>query len=534
MAIHSVAMRLCLSAAISLLVTSLSLAQDEPYCATDEEGKLAAEDQRTVVIAGDDKAIFKVPGVDFSFSKAIETILKSKNLRSDKDAQVAAVQTLIDSFNDAEGVQVDGRKIAIPIRREKDMRVEDLLDESSPDGMHPIGLFNRFDQMPAGGIHCGEHRIVYAQGDTDKDRSGSPRFLLIFEAAVTNPNLAQGVEGCRPIADLWQSLKTPGLSQEVIAKKLEAFYFTGIPGANSSAAIKPVLHIDHFGNPFGQIRSNHFRQLPWQLREWHFDPITGAFVSRPVGTNPEPKFYSPPGTDLPEPDTALRKEFQELFASNLVKQLTDAGGTVQTDRELVNHVTMASEQLARFNDFVSNSHKPPSSAREDNPTAVATNQGAFIEAIRAELTRLGRADVEVTHVLNRAGTNSCGGCHQFSADKEIGFRPDGQPVKWPKSAGFVHIRENSTLSPLLTSFFLPDRCEQFNKVFFRERVAEVTPQPTAPVNPTETLSQFTEQFKSMNHQALRASRELRDRVITLERANERGQLNAAGRRMQAD
>src|ERR1041384_3842288 len=59
----------------------------------------------------------------------------------------------------------------------------------------PIGLFNRFDQAPENGAHCGEYRIVYAKqsGVT----STSDRNLLIFEAVLPNPHPTQGIRGCQ-------------------------------------------------------------------------------------------------------------------------------------------------------------------------------------------------------------------------------------------------------------------------------------------------------------------------------------------------
>ena len=64
--------------------------------------------------------------------------------------------------------------------------------------------------------------------------------------------------------------------------------------------------------------------------------------------------------------------------------------------------------------------------------------------------------------MNRAGTMTCGGCHDFSAGKEL-----GNGATWPgKSFSFVHIDENGQLSPLLKDFFIPRRvqiAQQFKK-----------------------------------------------------------------------
>jgi hypothetical protein len=79
-------------------------------------------------------------------------------------------------------------------------------------------------------------------------------------------------------------------------------------------------------------------------------------------------------------------------------------------------------------------------------------------AIHAELTRLGREHVSTLDVVERALTQSCGGCHQFA--RNAGLSDDGAsaPV-WPdtRPGGFVHIDENSFLSPALWCTFLPFR-----------------------------------------------------------------------------
>jgi hypothetical protein len=38
---------------------------------------------------------------------------------------------------------------------------------------------------------------------------------------------------------------------------------------------------------------------------------------------------------------------------------------------------------------------------------------------------------------------------------------------WPESIDFVHINEKSELSKLLKDFFLADRCEKMNEIFFK-------------------------------------------------------------------
>lgn len=501
-----------------------------------------SEWRRSVVIAGPDKTVFTAPGADFSFSRAIGTILKSANLDDGPAARVKAVKSLIDTFKSDKATHpVDGHIVSVPVRDEKGMLAEDLLDPSKPNGMHPIGLFNRFDQAPGDAAYCGEHRIVFAQGDTSTNRTGTfNRFFLIFEAAVQNPRPDLGKEGCRPIAALWQSLKQPGLSPAALSTKLADFYFKGIPdSADATRSIQPVLHVTHFGNPFGQVRGNIFKQLPWQLREWHVEPTTGLFVMKPIGTNPEPILYTPPETALPADKEALRKDFQQMFLEDLLPSLTSAEGNIKEERDLINHIPMASARLPRFNDFVSNAHKN-NAGRADDPREIATANGAFVAAINTALDQAGQTHIRAAHVLNRAGANSCGGCHQFSEKNGgvIGFATGAggalTEIKWPASADFVHIREDSEISPLLTSFFLPDRCEQFNAVFFPAVVAQLPSQPQPAEGPATTLLRFNQQLRGMTPEAQEASRALRGQFITRERESDRAQRNLSGRIRQAD
>ena len=81
------------------------------------------------------------------------------------------------------------------------------------------------------------------------------------------------------------------------------------------------------------------------------------------------------------------------------------------------------------------------------------------------------------HVLARAGTISCGGCHQFSATREI-----APGVPWPALAtgGFVHVRENGELSPALLNHLLPARHDILMKDF---PIVVAAPAPVPPPPP---------------------------------------------------
>jgi hypothetical protein len=421
--------------------------------------------QRSVVIAHPDQDIFERE--DFSFKHTIQAILKSGGLNDDDAAQVEAVKSLIQTFEkEREKHPIGGRFVEFKKRAERDLIAKRMLDKESPEAMIPIGLFNRLDQAPLGWGYCGEHRIVYAKKTQESHGvNGSPgRFFLIFEAAVPNPRPEFGKEGCRPIAEMWQSLKTK-TDRDDIAKSLLDFYYSGISNANGS--IRQVLHIDHFGDLFGQVRGNFFMEDPWQLREWHIDPLTGSFRMHVLGTNPQPGLYGSPNPLLPP---MMVKGFQDNFVESVLPQLLEADSKLigVSDIEdqkalLIKNIGILGSTVAPWDDFVSNSQKPYGEPHD--PEQVA--EGAFKDKIKEAIEKANGPNVSPDQILVRAGAMSCGGCHHFSSRREIGRNSASGKIMWPESIDFVHINEKSELSKLLKDFFLADRCEKMNEIFFK-------------------------------------------------------------------
>ena len=170
----------------------------------------------------------------FSFRRTIAAILDSvppqvSSGPSNAAAQEAFVKTMINSFQMPTGQALNAQAgILMPLddRTEAaELDAADLLDDTSPTGMKPLALFNRFDLAPDNWSHCGEHRIVYGRG---RPNPASPldRFLMIFEAMVPNPGT--GPEGCRRVAEFWAGLTD--LDDVDQAKKLSAFYYEGKTG----------------------------------------------------------------------------------------------------------------------------------------------------------------------------------------------------------------------------------------------------------------------------------------------------------------
>ena len=372
------------------------------------------------------------------------------------------LQTMLDSFKVPTFVQpVSGRTLPIDVRvQEPLLSATDLLNPSSPIGMVPLGLFNRFDLAPADASNCGEYRIVYAK----KSTSPTNRFLVIFEAKLPNPTPG-AIAGCKPVVDFWANLPTDPVQR---VTKLESFYYQGLPGFG------PVVTHANYGIPFGQVRSNLFVSeptfQPWLLREHRTDLAGGVPVFRidTVKENPLAEFYRAgalPGNTTAADRAAFRTHVLGQPVCNLVRPELKIPGA--TPAQIVNGIGAGFDPA--FNEFQS-----VSLGDSDNPAS--NPDPAFVADLTTKLGALGTSTVNATQLLNRAGAMTCGGCHQFSATKDI-----GSGTQWPASAGFVHIAENGGLSPALNNFFLPERARILSR-FVCDPTLE--PQPQASCAPS--------------------------------------------------
>jgi hypothetical protein len=304
------------------------------------------------------------------------------------------------------------------------------------DSYAAVGLYNRFDLAPVDGSNCGEYRIVLAK----LPFTPGNRNFINFEAVLPNPQPGLGLEGCRPVASFWSGLSTEADAM-ARAAKLEAFYFTGLPG------FAPVVHVNHFGNNpsgLGQVRTNQFLQSgpnapppPWMLRE--FKLVNGTFVPATVKTNPFGGLFNPTSQD------ARASAFQSHFVSQVA--------------------ALAINDLNRFNHSVPdtfNAGQSDSQTRggaDDYLAQFGPGPSPFHQAIGQELARLG-STLTPHDVVARAQALSCGGCHQRNSG-----RPVGGGLTWPASANFVHSTElddpadpgRFNLSPALVNQFLPQR-----------------------------------------------------------------------------
>ncbi len=383
--------------------------------------------------------------IPFSLRKTMDQVVATAGGASTTAALM--LENMIDSFADDSFLHpVSGKSIPVTSRPlESAINAEDLLDPDTPDGMIPVGLFNRFDLAPADGSNCGEYRIVYAK----KSSGGLDRMTMIFEAKVRNPNPDQGLAGCAPITDFWAERSNDTDSTQTVTA-LEKFYYEGLPG------IEPVVRAENYGLPLGQLRVNLFKtpnpsQVKWVLREFlvNFNQNGQAiFKPEPIDDSPIAALFGD-ATELPDGfDVADQAEFRDSFLGQSLCNLVnpDRINDSVTPEDIINGISAAYDP--KFNDFESISQDPT-----DEPAANTDEQLRGLVQTRLDsMNEL--SGVSSEQLMNRAGTMTCGGCHQFSANKDL-----GNGAVWPDSLGFVHIDEGGNLSPLLTDVFLPKRIQ---------------------------------------------------------------------------
>jgi hypothetical protein len=331
-----------------------------------------------------------------------------------------------------------------------------------------IGLFNRFDQAPENGAHCGEYRIVYAK--QSGIASTSDRNLVIFEAVLPNPHPQQGLKGCQQIVDTWADLSDVS-SLSARADVLEDFYFDG------QGSVVPVISVDNFGsNPLGagQIRTNQFSNTStgWSLREFKLSrtcsgPSCTALRFTPV-TNKNNAFGPLFAASSPLPSAGA-------FAAFFPSQVTD----------------LAASSVPRLDIGISDTFNTAQSQASGTtalemryPDHFGTGPSTLRSALQSQLTTLG-STLTPDDIVVRAQALSCAGCHRLSNNVAL-----GGGLTWPASLGFTHVTERETelvsgearfrLSDALVSFFLPAR-KQIIEDFLNDR-----PRPSK--GPTHPLS----------------------------------------------
>lgn len=342
---------------------------------------------------------------------------------------------------------VNGFPIECP-RQEGVLAATNPFQPSSPDSYVPLALVNRFDLAKSNGSDCGEYRVIFGKKSGQTVLPGTDRNLIIFEGVMPNPAPSAGLSGCAPIARFWASLSTDP-SALARASRLQQFYFSGLTETCSGTQLPPALSYDHFaGSGHGQIRTNQFMNgrdyfglgalgQPWELREFSLvrscsaGTCSLAVRQDSVKNNPYgPLFAQTTGT------TSLTA-MQQDFVDNQVAPLISSN---------VNLIGMATPEPY-------NSGESKAQTSENDYQQQGAANTVLQGAIQSRLTALG-SSLTPTQLLDRATTQSCGGCHQLSNRKAI-----GGGLMWPASNGFTHVDEQGALSNALTRQFLPHRSE---------------------------------------------------------------------------
>ncbi|ALQ51548.1 hypothetical protein [Nitrosomonas ureae] len=431
-----------------------------------EENKGPTYPKPDTKLITDKSVVFNDPAklaTPFSFSKTMDQIVATAG--GIPTNSVSMLQSIIDSFAQTAFVHpVSGKTIAVKARPgESSILPKDLLNPDSPDGMIPVGLFNRFDLAPADGSNCGEYRIVY----TKKSSGPTDRLTMIFEARIPNPDPGKGLAGCAAITDFWVQRSSDTDATQTVAE-LEKFYYQGIPG------VAPVIKAENYGMPLGQLRVNLFKtpdpqEILWSLREFlvNFDQSGQAiFKPEPVDDSPM-AFLFRAAAELPDGfDETDQHDFRNSFLGQPLCNLVnpDRINNTASAKDIINGISAGFD--TRFNDFESISQDD-----EDNPADRI--DPLLLDQVQSRLAELkDLTGISSVQLMNRAGTMTCGGCHQFSAGKDL-----GSGAVWPNSLRFVHVDETGKLSPLLTDVFIPKRvqiAQQFkeNRAPFQQKAAE--------------------------------------------------------------
>lgn len=349
----------------------------------------------------------------------------------------------------------------------------DVQVQARMDAYRPLSLVNRMDLAHEGWRNCGEFRIIYG-----KPESSIQRNLVIFEAVLPNPKPGCR-EGCLQVAEFWKSLSTIS-DPAVRAKRLSEFYYNGLPG------FRPVVHVDHYSikgtssgyssSGGGQIRTNQFLAFPWMLKEFKTvidcgsRPCKFDLVPVAVKVNPYGELWNEDIANAAGPFQARAAAFESQVLLQ-AGALSNAG--LMKIGYSVDAVFDASQSFSMPN----------------GPTFIDDYRGQ-VNAAAANTFRTNLDAAAGTHgltreqLVNRATTQSCGGCHMpgnfgLTAPNSIGSvttPTGGTTTSWPDVApnAFVHVNTPVTnppelaspifgtgagqqLSTALLDFFLPDR-----------------------------------------------------------------------------
>ena len=314
------------------------------------------------------------------------------------------------------------------------------------DRWFPTAVVNRLDLAPADGAHCGQQRIIFANNEP----IGNGRMFTIFEAQIPNPHPECGIDACRPIAELWRSLKDE-TDQAVRGKRLFEAFFIGTPEL-AAGGFGPFLNLAHFSVGAGSVRTNNFNHFEWTLRQFKLmaDPAgQSRVVPFPVSESPFGELWN---------DTSTLPAAAQCRASFL-----KAVDQLLTDDPARMGFVVDSECL--------DAESPNDFFTEDYRFHLSNGSGAFRSELQARLQGTGLTPEDIASRAQFAG--SCIGCHEEAIGNSL-----GRGVTAPFSNGFVHVDEFSQedcgdgtlcfrISPAMRDVFFPTRLSALNDLLAR-------------------------------------------------------------------
>lgn len=455
---------------------------------------------------------------DFGLRRTVQAIIdSSEGAASTPEAFIAS---LLGTFDDATRVNPDSTlTIPVDVRPgEAALSPTDLLDPANAKGLRVVGIFNRFERIPAMGEFCGSARLVYIM-PTDAANNGST-LALMFDAAIPNPKIAEGREGCRVVAEFWAGLSDIDDPAERAAA-LETFFYVGT--AELPAAVK-------FANfqANGAITTDHFiNGVKWQMRSFNtgLDDATLP-IARAVRLNaPLTEFFDSEfdpdaaGPAWADTDSAVfattRTAFQQDFITTQVARLSapEVSGNALTAQSIV----------LGFGVGFGNPYRDFQSDSDDSDNGALVADATFRASIT---TALEGTDLTADIVLNRANALTCGGCHYSAIGKQVGVDSNDAPVMWPVAApgGFVHINEDGEISELLATYWLPDRLVKLNAYLGAAATINAAAGPSCTLDEVKaTKAAFLD---SKPGTARQAARDAYDRAVDRVRACDAAQPGA--------
>lgn len=464
-----------IAAAVALtLFAGSANAQKSAMCDVFDH-KSAADHKSVLVIQTKPEGGVRDPELlkEFSLRKLLESMLKRSGSEQTPEDLIA---TLIESFRkdpSAAPQPTSGLDMPLDTRPgEAAMSPADLLNPDHDAGLIPIGFFNRFDLNAFGkNGHCGEARIVYSR----KVGIFKQRFFLIFEGKATPKAAANGEVNqseCRPFTEFWVGLK--GKSGAVRGELMRKLYFDGDLGGGKMLAAPPMSFESLGGLDRGQVRGNIFVDGDWQLREWLLrrhvmlkgktgEVVRLQFDVTTVKDNPWAEFNDiAKGTTGSQPArrkgeaTGFQTALETVMVTSLAARNLPGGSAVAGLDEPVKTVHgfgFGAGATNRYDEFQSTSQG-------------SSDIVSFDLALKSRIDKAlqsGGSNLTSAHIFDRSMALSCQGCHQPGGEGSDVTRPQNFKLEiapgviWPASLSFVHIDEESRVSPALTDSFFKFR-----------------------------------------------------------------------------